>query len=247
MDHHVAEVNDVPAVVVDNEKQSPPLLTIGIRGTGPGSGKDTSAKLISILLSKKEINTSIQKFATPIRLNVEAQTGISVSVTETVEGKNLPLPQFLLEFKEYIQLCSLCTKEEIGEAALADESGFCTSNFKMSVGRYLQILGSCVKKTTNNPNYWIDTLFSGFTQGEVVIISDVRFPNEQKAIKNRNGITILVNSSRMVSDTCMAGRDAEHETETALKDIPADYVIENDGTIDELKKKLSSLIDKLFQ
>jgi putative protein kinase ArgK-like GTPase of G3E family len=66
--------------------------TIGIRGTGPGSGKDTAAEILSHMLHEHGIKSSIQKFATPIRETLGEITGIPVSISETVEGKNLKSP-----------------------------------------------------------------------------------------------------------------------------------------------------------
>lgn len=75
------------------------------------------------------------------------------------------------------------------------------------------------------------------------IITDMRFPNELEAVKERDGITIRVNRS---SHVVVMGGDAKdytvahnpvkrlHPSETALDNAEFDYTINNDGTIGDL-------------
>lgn len=106
------------------------------------------------------------------------------------------------------------------------------------------------------------------------VISDVRFPNEAKAIKDRNGITIRVNRDTeylkciedpayfvetyvkvnnekielreyekdFIKKHCKPTK--EHESETALDDAEFDYVIDNNGTIEELIEKIKQILIK---
>lgn len=69
------------------------------------------------------------------------------------------------------------------------------------------------------------------------IIPDTRFENEAKAIKDRNGLILRVNNPRVVStDT--------HPSETSLDSYQFDYVIENDGTLEELYDKVRNFCDQ---
>lgn len=83
------------------------------------------------------------------------------------------------------------------------------------------------------------------------IITDMRFPNELEAVKSRGGITIriekpkerevlLVNRTDII-DTRKASK-IEHESETALDGAVFDYVIYNDGTIEELIQKVKVIL-----
>ena len=77
------------------------------------------------------------------------------------------------------------------------------------------------------------------------IITDVRFPNEAKAIKDKGGIVIRVNRTYYTEDKkYIIGYDPfeTHPSETALDDYDGfDYVIENDGTVQDLIDKVKSL------
>ena len=77
----------------------------------------------------------------------------------------------------------------------------------------------------NNPNW---------------IITDMRFPNEMKAVVERKGITIRVNRN----NGTRAIDVNPHPSETALDNAEFDYVIENDGTIEDLVTKVREILTK---
>ena len=80
------------------------------------------------------------------------------------------------------------------------------------------------------------------------IISDTRFPNELKAIKDRGGITIRIIRPDFVENTLTGEKfpvkvhRQEHESETALDNYKFDYEIQNDGTIAELIDKVEVIL-----
>ena len=80
------------------------------------------------------------------------------------------------------------------------------------------------------------------------IISDTRFPNELKAIKDRGGITIRIIRPDFVENTLTGEKfpvkvhRQEHESETALDNYKFDYEIQNDGTIAELIGKVEAIL-----
>ena len=77
------------------------------------------------------------------------------------------------------------------------------------------------------------------------IITDVRFPNEVQAIQDRGGIVIRVNriaGSVLINNDTHSVTDHQHPSETALDDCnDFDYVIENDGSIEDLIDKVKQL------
>ena len=60
------------------------------------------------------------------------------------------------------------------------------------------------------------------------IITDVRFPNEADAVKQRKGINI-----RLQRNSDLDNNDT-HISESALDFYKFDYVVDNNGTIEEL-------------
>ena len=78
------------------------------------------------------------------------------------------------------------------------------------------------------------------------IITDVRFPNEAQAIKDRGGIVIRVKRplDRLGNSKLPKLKHTsvtQHPSETALDDYDFDYVIENEGSIEELVEKVKQL------
>lgn len=86
------------------------------------------------------------------------------------------------------------------------------------------------------------------------IITDVRFPNEANAIKERGGIIIRVNRNEgckpcsMIPlykcNECEYSTQSKHPSETALDNYTFDEVIDNNGTIEELIVKLKEILIK---
>ena len=68
-------------------------------------------------------------------------------------------------------------------------------------------------------------------------ITDMRFLNEMEVVKKRGGITIRVNRNLEESKD-------QHESETELDNAEFDYVINNDGTIEELIEKVREILTK---
>jgi len=80
------------------------------------------------------------------------------------------------------------------------------------------------------------------------IVTDVRFPNEAKAIKDRGGLVIRIN--RRLGQTnnniqsLLLNVENSHSSETALDDYAFDYTISNDSTIEELISIVKQLLIK---
>lgn len=84
------------------------------------------------------------------------------------------------------------------------------------------------------------------------IVTDVRFPNEADAIRTRRGIIIKVNRNDYIfnkeGERIISTKEyqnvmvSDHSSETALDDYTFDYVIDNDGSIEDLITKVKSIL-----
>ena len=118
---------------------------------------------------------------------------------------------------------------------------------KLTPRKILQLLGTEAGRHIIHPNIWVNALFADYNplgfdykgsvdkeiEGSWVypnwIITDVRFPNEAQAIKDKGGIMIRINRPQFMANGRVIVKD-EHESETALDDYDGfDYVIENDS------------------
>ena len=129
-------------------------------------------------------------------------------------------------------------------------------NHLISVREFLQKLGTEAMRDGLHENTWVNALFADYNatgynytgcenkviQGEWEypnwIITDMRFPNEMDAVKERKGITIRV--VRPVEKSKTTAR--LHPSETSLDKAKFDYEIINDAGILELIKKVRQIL-----
>ena len=132
----------------------------------------------------------------------------------------------------------------------------------ISVREFLQKLGTEAIRDNIHPNAWVNALFADYKSkpeftgsayeesGRVEIypnwiITDVRFPNEAQAIKDRDGIIVRVNRFKSTDRIAgVGGTHLSHPSETSLDNWEFDYVIDNQGTIDELIGKVRAMLLK---
>ena len=110
----------------------------------------------------------------------------------------------------------------------------------------LQRLGTEAMRNGLHENVWVNALFADYhfnieedEQMPNWLITDCRFPNELEAVKAHKGITIKVirDSGNTIGTT--------HASETALDDYTEwDYVVDNNGSIEDLKTQVFSILEK---
>jgi hypothetical protein len=180
-----------------------------------GSGKDTVAKIIQDITPTYE--WKVKKFAGKLKEVATILSGVEIEKWEDQEFK---------------------------QSQMSEEWG-------MTYRDFLQKIGTEAMRNGLHTNTWVNALFADYKimlypfnctidkHGELPnwIITDTRFPNEMEAVRNHVGIAIKVvrDSGNTIGTT--------HESETALDNYNDwDYVIENNGTIDDLKQKVYSIL-----
>lgn len=146
-----------------------------------------------------------------------------------------------------------------------DDIVFKSPLIKLTPRLLLQLIGTECMRNIIHPDTWVNALMSEYKAkwvptGDSVaeedvsvekvypnwIITDMRFPNELKAIIDRGGITIRINRP-VLNETAYekAYREThEHESERALDTATFDYVIDNTGSIKELIEKVREILIK---
>jgi len=106
----------------------------------------------------------------------------------------------------------------------------------MSTRTFLQLLGTAVRNEIH-PDFWVRALMHQISKRKgVILIPDVRFPNEAQAIKDKGGFLIRIER--------LGAGAGEHISETALDDYEGwDLVIDNNGTLEDLYNKVKFLIE----
>lgn len=229
-----------------------------------GSGKDTVGTIIQYLicLKKNTLNShqlkfedftktpifneeqsgyKIKKFAYGVKYIASFLTGIAIEKFEDQEFKKQYMgDEWGMTYREFLQ--------KLGTEAMRDKlhtnvwvnALFADYRSNGISEKYLASRGQLVLEN-NYPNW---------------IITDMRFSNELEAVKNRGGITIRVNRVTFREQTTEFGKLStivqpevdkllgieEHSSETALDDATFDYVIDNNGTIEELVEKVRQIL-----
>jgi len=190
-----------------------------------GSGKDTVASIIMELANDRQ--WEVKKWAGKLKEVASLLTGIPKEKFEDQEFK----------------------KTNLG-------SEWNINSNPMTVRDLLQLLGTEAMRNGLHTDTWVNALMSeyktdngvdmkaegngdGVVADKFWIITDTRFPNELAAITRHEGIAIKVvrDSGNQIGTT--------HSSETALDHYEDwDYVIDNEGSIDDLRKKIFNMLRK---
>ena len=214
---------------------------IGISGK-IGSGKDTVGNIIQMLTQGIDSNTQITEYV----------NGTNIT------GFDYQIKKFADTIKDIACMLIGCTRaqledQEFKQKELGEEWWYCVADdgsyipyeqnlhknkvvnlVKLTPRKLLQLLGTECGRQIIHPNIWVNSLFADYKKDSNWIITDVRFTNEAQAIKNKGGIIIRINRP-------LYRLDDQHPSETALDNYNFDYVIENEGNIDELVQKIKQL------
>ena len=227
-------------------------MIIGISGK-MGSGKDEVCNIIHELTSS---DWKTKRFADELKDTVCRWIGCTREQLEDREFKNKELGE---EWWYYD--ISGVIKPRFGYKNEADNK-ICENRYlvRPTPRIMLQRLGTEAGRQIIHPNIWVNTLMSQYncecedivkknkfdfckcmicTGKPKWVIPDTRFPNELKAIENKGGIVIRIERP------CRNGTTSEHKSETALDGHVFKYLIQNDGTLNDLKDSVKMLLQNL--
>ena len=204
-----------------------------------GSGKDTVAEIIKS--TTPYYDWKIKKFAGKLKEVASLITGIPMEAFEDQEFKKTNLgPEWNRNTTEFIETGVIQYHRDV----------------PMTVRELLQYLGTEAMRNHLHQNVWVNALLSDYKaavpeDSQLLsavesymtypnwIITDTRFPNELEAVRKYDAITIKV--VRDSGNNVGTG----HASETALDHITDwDYVIINDGTIEDLRRKVLDILEK---
>lgn len=157
-------------------------------------------------------------------------------ILDNLSGKPAVRTAFGNHLKEMILASGLCT---------ADELWGKKTDFSRLM---LQKIGTEIIRKQVDPNFWIKKMLEEINkwkdnnpEGITIIIDDVRFVNEAALVKMFNGT--LIHIVRPTNE--QEKEENKHLSETEQDVIISDFKIINDGSIDELKQQIQTILIKL--
>lgn len=113
----------------------------------------------------------------------------------------------------------------------------------LTVRQLLIDIGSKMGRSYNE-NIWIDAFDHTFekacNKNKSVIVTDVRFRNEFDHLKNNSFIQI-----KLLRDSQLKINDASETNQDTIKDSEFDFIICNNGSLDDLRREVINVISQL--
>jgi hypothetical protein len=113
--------------------------------------------------------------------------------------------------------------------------------------KFLQFVGTEWAREKDK-NIWIKLALESTPEGGNAFISDLRFYNEMKILKENGWVCVKIN--RDCQESRKGTGNQEHSSETELdsvNDTEWDYIIENNGTLLEFYRNLDNLVIQIDQ
>jgi hypothetical protein len=191
-------------------------MIIGLSGYAK-SGKDTVAEIIREIQPEK---WEIKKFSGKLK---------------QIASILLGMPEHLFENQDF-------KSEMLGEEWWKNYGDF---YHQTTVRDFLQHLGTDAIRNGLHSNAWVNALMADYKPRKLDqynpsnwIVTDVRFPNEAEAIKDRGGIIIRIDRPGVEPVNA-------HPSEVALDNWDFDYKIANVSDLPALKQTVEVLLNKI--
>lgn len=205
-------------------------MIIGISGKKQ-VGKDTTFKIIQALeyYRKNFGDENLEKEAILIDSLIGGRS------SEAVTDSRWEKKEMARALKEISARLIGCSPEDFEEEKF--KSSKCSIGDGITNRELLQKIGTDISRNID-PDIWIKILKREYDPSQNWIITDIRFPNEARFIRDYKGILIRVLRNTPYSDS--------HLSESAMNEwTDFDYILDNNGTILDLIKKIQNIYGEL--
>jgi hypothetical protein len=200
-------------------------MLVGISGKAQ-SGKDTFARFF---MFEYGVRTGRKFSYAPMLYSMDGISAIS----------SIELKKFADALKQMVTLLtgvgrSKLEEEEVKNTSLGPEWD------DMTPRDMLQRLGTDLIRNQLHKDAWVNALFSTYDDLQSKwIITDMRFPNEAQAVRDRGGLLVRVERPDI--------KLMDHESETGLDDwTDWDLVFDNDKKFDKVQHFARELVFDMF-
>lgn len=202
-------------------------MLLGI-GNKKQSGKDLAAKIIIVDKLRDSFFPTGSIKPDTLEEFYDAERDFITSIS------GIEIKKFATKLKEVVSVISGCHLHELEDNTFKKgKFPFLTDKKEQITYREaLQYVGTDLFRNSF-PQIWVDALFLNYNPSKKWIITDVRFKNEAEKIRNLGGKLLNIKRKNDNTDT--------HPSETELDDYDWDYVIENNGGIQDLINNIRSI------
>lgn len=191
-------------------------MLVGLHGKA-GSGKDTVYEYIAEWAEQNGRSARRDAFAD--RLKISAARALGFKENE-IEWMN--------DLKQEGSMVIVQIPEQHGYHV----------NHEITGREYLQYYGTEAHRDVFDPEFWVNAVLPPKEDDDILVITDVRFPNEGTAIREAGGQVWQI-----IRDGSGAGN---HASETPLDDSLVDVVIPNDRTLENLRDMTFDLCETML-
>lgn len=200
------------------------MRIIGLHGKAQ-SGKDTTFEFIQDWANSQDLLAERDAFADRLKISAARALGF--------QGPNYECIHFCNDLK-YAATIDIKWNQEALDASPSVTDSW--SGWSLSGREFLQLYGTEAHREVFDPDFWISQVID-IDRGilDLLVITDVRFPNEAEAIKAEGG-----QIWHILRDGAGAG---DHASEQALDPDLIDCFIHNDGTLEELEDTVRGILE----
>jgi len=120
---------------------------------------------------------------------------------------------------------------------------FVQKNLRLPVQKdreFLQWLGDWAK--SKNPDVFVEMLLRNVSEEkDNVLVTDVRYPAEFRALKKEGFVLVKIERKNRLGSSSEDKGVRLHSSETSLQDAPWDYIVQNNGSVEELYSQLDQI------
>jgi len=177
-------------------------------------------------------------FSSDANDDIIAQRVLEIALAHPVDDGVLRVLVSLVPSNEVVDVEQLCSRIV---SALAYFESKVYDGTVQTVGQALQILGTECFRNRVASNFWValqEMLLLKAKPSDIVIFTDLRFPNEYAYIESKGGIPMRV--LRKV-DYSKSTRDPNHYSEIALRDHTFKHIIDNNGPLSQTRAQVDAI------
>jgi hypothetical protein len=190
------------------------------------SGKDTVASMVEDILKEEVPDLDVHRDAFANRLKVSAAHALGFKFDTIDEYRDW---SDRIKSNAVIQVV-------LPESPYRPVEGPVDIIQEISGREYLQFYGTEAHREVFDKDFWVWSLLEDPPECDLLIVTDVRFPNEAEAIREMGGEVWEVYRTETATVPV-------HASEEPLPASLIDCEITNDGTLEELKEQVKELLD----